>query len=190
MQEYAAGAKVSELCRKHGMSDATLYKWKAKYGGLQVSELRRLKDLESENAELKRLLADAMLDNAGLKGLLAKKLLTPAHRRDAVKRLMEEHQFSERRACRLVGISRSSLAYQARPERHARLRERLITLSGKHGRYGYPHAARKARPREFPRERQGGRADLPRRTARPCAHCSRRRMMAHKRRTGSTCEWP
>ncbi|WP_296645251.1 transposase [Roseinatronobacter sp.] len=72
LREYAAGAKVSELCRKHGMSDATLYKWKAKYGGLQVSELRRLKDLESDNAELKRLLADAMLDNAGLKGLLAK----------------------------------------------------------------------------------------------------------------------
>lgn len=72
LQEYADGAKVSELCRKHGMSDATLYKWKAKYGGLQVSELRRLKDLESENAELKRLLADAMLDNVGLKGLLAK----------------------------------------------------------------------------------------------------------------------
>ena len=72
LQEYAAGAKVSELCRKHGMSDATLYKWKSKYGGLQVSELRRLKDLEAENAELKRLLADAMLDNAGLKGLLAK----------------------------------------------------------------------------------------------------------------------
>lgn len=72
MQEYAAGAKVSELCRKHGMSDATLYKWKSRYGGMQVSELRRLKDLEAENAELKRLLADAMLDNAGLKGLLAK----------------------------------------------------------------------------------------------------------------------
>ena len=72
LQEYVAGAKVSELCRKHGMSDATLYKWKSRYGGMQVSELRRLKDLESENAELKRLLADAMLDNAGLKGLLAK----------------------------------------------------------------------------------------------------------------------
>jgi len=72
LQEYAAGAKVSELCRKHGMSDATLYKWKSRYGGMHVSELRRLKDLEAENAELKRLLADAMLDNAGLKGLLAK----------------------------------------------------------------------------------------------------------------------
>lgn len=53
-------------------SDATLYKWKSRYGGMQVSELRRLKGLEAENAELKRLLADAMLDNAGLKGLLAK----------------------------------------------------------------------------------------------------------------------
>ena len=72
LQEYAAGAKVSELCRKHGMSDAALYKWKAKYGGMTVSALRRLKGLEAENSELKRLLADAMLDNAGLKGLLAK----------------------------------------------------------------------------------------------------------------------
>lgn len=72
LQEYSAGAKVSELCRRHGMSEATLYKWKSKYGGMTVSELRRLKDLEAENSELKRLLTDAMLDNAGLKGLLAK----------------------------------------------------------------------------------------------------------------------
>ncbi|NOX41392.1 MAG: transposase [Alphaproteobacteria bacterium] len=53
IQEYAAGAKVSELCRKHGMSDATFYKWKAKYGDLQVSDVRRLKDLEAENGKLK-----------------------------------------------------------------------------------------------------------------------------------------
>jgi putative transposase len=72
IREYAAGAKVSELCRKHGMSDATFYKWKAKYGGLQVSDVRRLKDLEAENGKLKKLLAEQMLDNAGLKGLLAK----------------------------------------------------------------------------------------------------------------------
>ncbi len=72
IQEYAAGAKVSDLCRRHGMSDATFYKWKAKYGGLQVCEVRRLKDLEAENGKLKRLLAETMLDNDALKGLLAK----------------------------------------------------------------------------------------------------------------------
>jgi|TARA_R110000744_G_C19287146_1_gene554262 putative transposase len=72
IQEYAAGAKVSELCRKHGMSDATFYKWRTKYGDLQVSDLKRLKDLAAENDKLKKLLAETMLDNAGLKGLLAK----------------------------------------------------------------------------------------------------------------------
>jgi putative transposase len=60
-REYAAGAKVSELCRKHGMSDVTFYKWKAKHGGLQVSDVRRLKDLEEENSKLKKLLAEQML---------------------------------------------------------------------------------------------------------------------------------
>jgi putative transposase len=59
--------------RKHGISEATLYNWKAKYGGLKVSEAKRLRALEDENAKLKRLLADAMLDNAGLKELLSKK---------------------------------------------------------------------------------------------------------------------
>ena len=73
LKEAEAGAVVTELCRRHGMSSATYYAWKAKYGGLEVSEARRLRALEDENARLKRLLADAMLDNAGLKDLLAKK---------------------------------------------------------------------------------------------------------------------
>ena len=64
---------VADLCRKHGLSSPTFYKWKAKYGGLNVSEARRLKALEDENARLKRMLADAMLDNVALKDLLGKK---------------------------------------------------------------------------------------------------------------------
>jgi putative transposase len=72
LREQEAGASVAELCRKHGMSSATFCAWKAKYGGMDVSEARRLKALEDENAKLKRLYADAMLDNAGLKELLAK----------------------------------------------------------------------------------------------------------------------
>ena len=73
LREQEAGAKTAEVCRRHGISSATFYTWKAKYGGLDVSEARRLKALEDENTKLKRLLADAMLDNAALKDLLAKK---------------------------------------------------------------------------------------------------------------------
>jgi putative transposase len=73
LREQEAGVPTAEVCRKHGLSSATFYKWKAKYGGLDVSEAKRLKALEDENSRLKRLLADAMLDNAGLKELLAKK---------------------------------------------------------------------------------------------------------------------
>ena len=73
LKEHEAGVPVAELCRKHGVSNASLYKWKAKYGGMDVSEARKLKALEDENARLKKLLADAMLDNAALKDLLGKK---------------------------------------------------------------------------------------------------------------------
>ena len=65
--------KTADVARKHGVSEATLYNWKAKYGGLEVSQAKRLRALEDENGRLKRLLADAMLDNAGLKDLLSKK---------------------------------------------------------------------------------------------------------------------
>jgi putative transposase len=73
LREQEAGAKTADVCRKHGISDATFYKWKAKFGGMEVSEAKKLKGLEEENAKLKRLLADAMLDNAALKDLLSKK---------------------------------------------------------------------------------------------------------------------
>ncbi len=66
-------AKTADLCRKHGISSATFYKWKAKYGGLDVSDAKRLRSLEDENAKLKKLLAEAMLDNAMLKDIAAKK---------------------------------------------------------------------------------------------------------------------
>jgi len=73
LKEQETGVAITELCRKHGVSSASFYAWKAKYGGLDVSDAKKLKALESENAKLKKLLADAMLDNAGLKELLTKK---------------------------------------------------------------------------------------------------------------------
>jgi putative transposase len=73
LREQEAGAKTADVCRKHGVSQATFYKWKAKYGGLEVSEARRLRALEDENARLKKLLAEAMLDNAMLRDVAARK---------------------------------------------------------------------------------------------------------------------
>jgi putative transposase len=73
LKESEAGAKTKDVCRRHGISEATLYNWKAKYAGMTVSEARRLRDLEAENSKLKRLLADAELDKAALKDLLGRK---------------------------------------------------------------------------------------------------------------------
>jgi putative transposase len=73
LREQEAGMKTADVCRKHGLSDATFYKWKAKFGGLDVSEAKRLRALEDENSKLKKLLAESMLDIAVLKDIAAKK---------------------------------------------------------------------------------------------------------------------
>ena len=73
LKEQEAGMATADVCRRHGISSATFYKWKSKYGGLEVSDARRLRQLKEENARLKKLLADSMLDNAMLKEISAKK---------------------------------------------------------------------------------------------------------------------
>jgi putative transposase len=73
LREHEAGAKTGDLARKHGISEATLYNWKAKYGGMEASDAKRLRSLEDENRKLKKLLAESMLDQAALKELLTKK---------------------------------------------------------------------------------------------------------------------
>lgn len=77
LKEHDLGAKTADLCRKHGISEATFYNWKSRFGGMDVTEAKRLKQLEGENAKLKRLLVDAMLDNSALKDLLSKKYGPP-----------------------------------------------------------------------------------------------------------------
>jgi putative transposase len=72
LKESESGLKTGEICRKHGISDATYYKWKAKYAGLEVSDLRKMKALEEENSKLKRIVADLSLDNRALKDVLSK----------------------------------------------------------------------------------------------------------------------
>ena len=74
LNEAEAGLKVTELCRKHGISDATYYNWKSRYGGMSVSELKRLKEVEAELSQLKRMYADLALENRAMKDLIEKKL--------------------------------------------------------------------------------------------------------------------
>ena len=144
LKEHEAGIAVSELCRKHGVSDASIYKWKAKFGGLDVSEAKRLKALEDENAKLKRLLADAMLDNAALpedagtnKGSVRKKMVTPAAKREAVAHLKTEFEMSERRACEMIGCCRMTVRYASVRPDDAILRERMKAIAVERRRFGY-----------------------------------------------------
>jgi putative transposase len=74
LNEVEAGMKVNDVCRKHGISPSTYFKWKSKYGGMAASDLKRMKELETENAKLKRMYADLSLENEGLKDLIEKKL--------------------------------------------------------------------------------------------------------------------
>jgi len=74
LKEADSGVMVKEVCRKYGISDATYYKWKSKYGGLEVSDVRRMRELEAENSKLKRMYADVSLENQALKDLISKKL--------------------------------------------------------------------------------------------------------------------
>ncbi|MDP1702822.1 MAG: IS3 family transposase [Aestuariivirga sp.] len=137
LREHEAGAKTADLARKHGLSEATLYNWKAKFGGMDVSDARKLRALEEENGKLKRLLADAMLDASALRELLGKKMVGPAAKREAVACLKEQFQMSERRACEVVAADRKMVRYQSRRPPETELRARLRELANERRRFGY-----------------------------------------------------
>ena len=116
--EHEAGAKAADLPRKHGVSEATLYNWKAKYGGMDVSDAKRLKALEDENAKLKKLLADQMLEASALRDVRP----AVSHyqengraraKREAVAHLKAVMGLSERRTCFFVGADRKMIRYQS-----------------------------------------------------------------------------
>ncbi len=129
MREQDAGAKTADVCRKYGNSSATFYKWKAKYGGLDVSEAKRLRSLEDENAKLKKLLAEAMLDKRDAEGYRRKKMVTPAARREAVAHLRVAYEVSERRACSALGADRTSVRYRSHRPDDGVVRIRLRELA-------------------------------------------------------------
>ncbi|MBM3564336.1 MAG: IS3 family transposase [Alphaproteobacteria bacterium] len=137
LREQEAGAKAADLARKYAVSETTLYNWKAKFGGMDVSEAKRLKQLEDENARLKKLLADQMLDAAALRELLFKKMVGPAVKREAVAHLRAVMGLSERRACCIVEIDRKTVRYLPRRSADTELRAKLRDLANARRRFGY-----------------------------------------------------
>ncbi|WP_430253327.1 IS3 family transposase [Neorhizobium sp. DAR64872/K0K18] len=137
LKEQEAGVKAADLCRKHGISEATFYNWKAKYGGMEVSEAKRLKALEDENAKLKKLLAEQMLDVAALRELLGKKMVGPAAKREAVAHLKVTMGLSERRACQIISADRTTVRYRSSRPPEVDLRAKLRDLANERRRFGY-----------------------------------------------------
>ncbi|MDP2380772.1 MAG: IS3 family transposase [Pseudohongiella sp.] len=150
LKQAEAGLPVKELCRKGGFSDATFYKWRAKFGGMEASEAKRLKELEGENAKLKKLLAEAHLDIHALKSVFGVKPLAPQVKREAIGQMIERFDLSERHACRLVGLSRDSYRHPPVPDRQtAALCAAIIDIAQARRRFGYRRIHDLLRP-EFP----------------------------------------
>lgn len=133
-----AGQTVAEVCRQHGISEGTYYRWKGQYGGLEVSQLRRLRQLEEENRRLKQIVADCPARYHGAERHRRKKLVTPTARRAAVGHLQQRYEMSQRRACRVIGAHRRTMRYQRRArDGELQVRERLRTLAAERPRWGY-----------------------------------------------------
>lgn len=113
VKEGEAGRRVADLSRTHGITEQTYYRWKAKYGGMELSEMQRLKQLEDENRRLKQIVAEQTLDIPGAQGGRRKKVVAPIARREAVGWL-QTRGTSLRRACRVVGLSTATWRYQPR----------------------------------------------------------------------------
>lgn len=138
LKEAEAGATVKEICRRHGISDVTYYNWKSRYGGMSASELKRLKELESELSQYKKMYAELARENYALKELI-EKILGPSDRREAARYLVARHGLSKTRACAAVRLSRSSWYRPGRSRESADrdVIEALNAVVEKHLRWGF-----------------------------------------------------
>ena len=138
LKEHEAGVPAAELCRRHGVSEQSIYRWKTKFGGMEVSDAKRLKELEDENRRLKRMVADLSLDKQMLEDVSGKKVVAPALKRRAAGHLIKTHGISERRACRLLQLHRSVARYRSLSRRDdAPVLAQLKALAQQYPRYGY-----------------------------------------------------
>ncbi len=138
---------MAELLRKHGIAPGTYYRWKAEYGGMEVSVAKRLKALEEENRRLKRLVADQALDIQMLKDVASKKMVSSRAWRDAADHLAGDYRVSVRRACGALGLARSVYYYRESKRGDGPLREAIRALAQARRRWGYRRIALKLRER-------------------------------------------
>ncbi|MEO7649484.1 MAG: IS3 family transposase [Bryobacteraceae bacterium] len=137
VKQLEAGRAVKEVARELGVTDQTLYNWKSKYGGMEISDAKRLRVLEDENRRLKEMVADLSLDKEALKTVIPKKRMELVSARRDVALLMREHRFSERHASKLLEVDRSTYRYESQPDANEELRGALVELARQKRRYGY-----------------------------------------------------
>ncbi|MCO7227616.1 IS3 family transposase [Pleionea sp. CnH1-48] len=137
IKQQETGLSVAEISRKLGIAEGTFYAWKKKYSGLESDQVRELKQLREENERLKRVVADLTLDKVMLQDLNSRKLVSAPQRRLAVRSLQDRYNVSERRACRLLSLSRSVYRYESTASSQEPLRQRIIEIARSRVRYGY-----------------------------------------------------
>ncbi|MGQ3133723.1 MAG: IS3 family transposase [Flavobacteriales bacterium] len=138
LKRQEAGVPVKDICREAGISDQTFYRWKAQYGGMDASQLKRVKELEEENSRLKRMYAELSMINDALKDVIGKKAVKPDHKRAIAHQLIKEYGLSMRQACVQAGLSRSGLHRRQHPSStDLEIAQALRALVDKHPSIGF-----------------------------------------------------
>ncbi|EPV6141172.1 IS3 family transposase [Morganella morganii] len=137
LKSVEAGRTVKDVCREAGISEASYYNWKAKYGGMEASDIKKLKDLEEENRRLKQMFADLSLECRALKDVIEKKPLKTAVKRELVSYLIEQYSMSIRHACRAISLSRTVYFYKPDTRRDEPVIQALTEAAERYPRYGF-----------------------------------------------------
>ncbi|EHI7576299.1 IS3 family transposase [Salmonella enterica] len=138
IKSVEAGRTVKDVCRETGISEATYYNWKSRYGGMEASDIKKIKDLEDENRRLKQMFADLSLENRALKDVIEKKPLKPAFKRELVTHLISTFGLSIRQACRSLNLSRTVYHYRPDTTRDEPVIVALQAVAERYPRYGFP----------------------------------------------------
>ncbi len=136
LKSVEAGRTVKDVCREAGISEASYYNWKAKFGGMEASDIKKMKDLEDENRRLKQMFADLSLECRALKDVI-EKALKPAIKRELVSYLTAQFAMSLRQACRILSLSRTVFRYQPDTQRDEPVIMALTVAAERYPRYGY-----------------------------------------------------